>query len=74
MTRNLEAAVSFKPSEIGTQLSNDGPFVTKTRDDTLIWPSSFESDLQDEKNDTNLFFVPQKLTKLVHGRFKQQFL
>ena len=41
-----------------------------------MWPASFESDLQDEKNGTNLFFLPQKLTKLVHvnGRFKQQFL
>ena len=35
--------------------------------DTLIWPTSFESDLQDKKNGTNLFFLPQKLTKLVHA-------
>ena len=45
-------------------------------DNTLIWRASFESDFQDKKNGTNLFFLPQKMTKLVHvnARFKQQFL
>ena len=31
----MEAVVSFKPSEIGTQVSNGGPFVTKTREEIL---------------------------------------
>ena len=41
--------------------------------DTIVWLASFESDFRDEKNGTNLFFLPQKLTKLVlvNGRFKQ---
>ena len=31
---------------------------------TLIWPTLFESDYKDKKNGSNLFFLPQKLTKL----------
>ena len=40
---------------------------------TLIWLVSFESDLQDEKNGINYFFLSQKLTKLDQvGYFSQK--
>ena len=35
LTRNLEAVGSLNPSEIGTQVSNGGPLVTKTREENL---------------------------------------